>query len=61
MITVVAVEYLINLGGLGNLVGELAERYDLAATYAAVCFVIAVSVLIFAAVERLERWLRLSV
>ena len=61
MITVVAVEYLINLGGLGNLVGELAERYDLAATYAAVCFVIAVSILFFAAVERLERWLRLSV
>ena len=61
MITIVAVEYLINLGGLGNLVGELAERYDLAATYAAVCFVVAVSILFFAAVERLERWLRLSV
>lgn len=60
MITVVAVEYLITLGGLGSLVGELAERYDLAATYAAVCFVVAVSVVFFVVVERLEKWLRLS-
>lgn len=60
MITVVAVEYLITLGGLGSLVGELAERYDLAATYAAVCFVVAVSVVFFLVVERLEHWLRLS-
>jgi NitT/TauT family transport system permease protein len=61
MITIVAVEYLINLGGLGNLVGELAERYDLAATYASICFVIAVSVLFFVGLERCEKWLRLSV
>lgn len=61
MITVVAVEYLINIGGLGNLVGELAERYDLAATYAVVGFVIAASVLFFVFLERLERWLKLSV
>ena len=61
MITVVAVEYLITLGGLGSLVGELAERYDLAATYASVCFVIAVSVVFFVLLERVEKWLRLSV
>jgi ABC-type nitrate/sulfonate/bicarbonate transport system permease component len=61
MITIVAVEYLITLGGLGSLVGELAERYDLAGTYAAVCFVVGVSILFFAFLERLEKWLRLSV
>jgi len=60
MITVVAVEYLITLGGLGQLVGELAERYDLAATYAAVCFVVGVSILFFVFLEWVERWLRLS-
>lgn len=60
MITVVAVEYLITLGGLGRLVGDLAERYDLAATYAVVCFVVAVSVLFFFLLERVERWLRPS-
>ena len=36
---------------------ELAERYDLAGTYAAICFVILVSVLFFVALEKVERWL----
>jgi NitT/TauT family transport system permease protein len=58
LINVVGVEYLINFGGLGQLINELAERYDLAGTYAAICFVILVSVVFFAATERLERWLR---
>ena len=61
MITIVAVEYLITLGGLGRLVGELAERYDLAATYAAVCFVVIISILFFIVVEKAEKWLRISV
>jgi ABC-type nitrate/sulfonate/bicarbonate transport system permease component len=58
LINIVAVEFLINFGGLGQLVNDLAERYDLAATYAAICFVVLVSVLFFAATERVERWLR---
>ena len=37
---------------------ELAERYDLAGTYAAIFFVILVSVCVFVLMERLERWLR---
>ena len=37
---------------------ELAERYDLPGTYAAICFVILVSVLFFIGTERIERWLR---
>ncbi len=57
LINIVGVEFLINFGGLGQLVNELAERYDLAATYAAICFVILVSVCFFIASERLERWL----
>ena len=47
----------INFGGLGQLINELAERYDLPGTYAAICFVILVSVLFFMAVEKAERWL----
>ena len=35
-----------------------AERYDLAGTYAAICFVILVSVVFFMFTERVERWLR---
>lgn len=60
MITVVAVEYLITLGGLGKLVGERAQLYDLSATYAAVCFVVAVSIIYFMLLERIETWLRRS-
>ena len=58
MLNIVGVEYLINFGGLGQLINELAERYDLAGSAAAICFVILVSIIVFAFTERLERWLR---
>ena len=58
LINIVGVEFLINFGGLGQLVNELSERYDLPGTYAAICFVILVSVLFFLGTERIERWLR---
>jgi ABC-type nitrate/sulfonate/bicarbonate transport system permease component len=58
LINIVGVEFLINFGGLGQLVNELAERYDLPGTYAAICFVILVSVCFFMGTERIERWLR---
>ena len=60
LINVVGVEFLINFGGLGQLINDLAERYDLAGTYAAICFVILVSVLFFIVVEWVERWLTRS-
>ena len=58
LINIVGVEFLINYGGLGQLIEDLAERYDLGGTYAAICFVILVSVLFFMALEKAERWLR---
>ncbi len=58
LINVVGVEFLIKYGGLGQLIEDLAERYDLAGTYAAICFVILVSVLFFITLEKIERWLR---
>jgi NitT/TauT family transport system permease protein len=58
LINVVGVEFLINYGGLGQLIEDLAERYDLPGTYAAICFVILVSVVFFMALERVEKWLR---
>jgi NitT/TauT family transport system permease protein len=57
LINVVGVEFLINFGGLGQLINDLAERYDLPGTYAAIGFVILVSVVFFATTERVERWL----
>ena len=58
LINIVGTEFLINFGGLGQLINDLAERYDLSGTYAAICFVILVSVLFFMALEKAERWLR---
>jgi NitT/TauT family transport system permease protein len=58
LINIVGVEFLINFGGLGQLVNHLAERYDMPGTYAAISFVVIVSVLSFFALERAERWLR---
>jgi len=58
LINIVGVEFLINFGGLGQLINELAERYDLPGTYAAILFVVLVSVLFFMLMERIERWLR---
>jgi NitT/TauT family transport system permease protein len=58
LINVVGVEFLINFGGLGQLINDLAERYDLPGTYAAIFFVILVSVCFFVIIEKTERWLR---
>jgi ABC-type nitrate/sulfonate/bicarbonate transport system permease component len=58
LINVVGIEFLINFGGLGQLINDLAERYDLPGTYATIFFVILVSVCFFIITERIERWLR---
>lgn len=57
LINIVGVEYLINFGGLGQLINDFAERYDLPGTYAAIGFVILMSILFFVVCERAERWL----
>ena len=54
-INVVGLEYLVNFGGLGYLVGRMYDRYDIPAMYAAVVFVLLISVLGFWVAERLER------
>ncbi|MCC6609880.1 MAG: ABC transporter permease subunit [Burkholderiales bacterium] len=54
-INVVALEYLVNFGGLGFLVGRMYDTYNIPAMYAAVAFVLLISVLGFWLVERLER------
>ncbi len=58
MIYVVAIEFLVSIGGLGFLVGDLYDRYDIPGMYGAIIFVVLVSVLFFAGTERLERWLK---
>jgi NitT/TauT family transport system permease protein len=58
LINIVGGEFLINLGGLGQLINELAERYDLPGTYAAIGFVVLASMLFFVCMEHIERWLQ---
>ena len=58
LINIVGLEFLINLGGLGQLINELAERYDLPATYAAIFFVVLISVGLFVALDGIEKWLK---
>ena len=58
LINVVGVEFLINLGGLGQLINELAERFDLPGTWAAIGLVVLISICFFLLLEGGERWLR---
>jgi ABC-type nitrate/sulfonate/bicarbonate transport system permease component len=58
LVNVVAVEFLINFGGLGQLVVEMADRYETEGVYAAILFIAVISAALYAATERLERWWR---
>jgi len=58
LINVVGVEFLINLGGLGQLINDLSERFDLPGTWAAIGLVVVVSICFFVLLDGGERWLR---
>ena len=58
LINVVGVEFLVNLGGLGQLIADLADRFELAAMYGAVLTVILASTCFFVLTEWVERWMR---
>jgi ABC-type nitrate/sulfonate/bicarbonate transport system permease component len=58
LINIVGVEFLVNFGGLGQLIADLSDRYELPAMYGAVLFVILISTCFFVLTERLEQWLR---
>lgn len=58
MINIVAVEFLVGIGGLGFVVSDMYDRYEIPSMYSAVVFVIALSSLFFFALEWFERWLK---
>ncbi|HET9149110.1 MAG TPA: ABC transporter permease subunit [Alphaproteobacteria bacterium] len=58
LIVVVALEFLLSLGGLGGMVGDMYDRYDIPATYAAIVFVLVLSAVYFRILERIQTWLR---
>jgi len=58
LINVVGVEFLINFGGLGELIDDLSQRWELPSMFGAILFVILTSVAFFWATGRVERWFR---
>jgi NitT/TauT family transport system permease protein len=58
LISVVGVEFLINFGGMGELINDLAQRWEIPAMFGAIFFVVLTSVLFFFVTEQVERWLR---
>ncbi|MGE0745981.1 MAG: ABC transporter permease [Rhodospirillales bacterium] len=58
LVNIVAIEYLVDFGGLGRVVSEMYFRFEIPATYASILAVICVSVLFYWGFGRIERWLR---
>ena len=58
LISVVGVEFLINFGGLGELIDDLAQRWEIPMMFGAILFVMITSVGFFWITEKVERWLR---
>ena len=58
LISVVGIEFLINFGGLGELIDDLAQRWEIPMMYGAIGFVVIASICFFYLTERLERWLK---
>lgn len=57
ILNVIGIEFLISVGGLGQLIATLGDRFDYPQMYAGIFFVILVSVAFFWITERLEQWL----
>jgi ABC-type nitrate/sulfonate/bicarbonate transport system permease component len=57
LINVVGVEFLIGFGGLGLMIAELGDRFEIAGMYASILVVLLCSVSFFYFTERLETWL----
>jgi len=58
LISVVGIEFLINFGGLGELIDDLAQRWEIPMMYGAIFFVVLTSMCFFYLTEKLERWIR---
>ena len=58
LVSVVGIEFLIELGGLGRLASEMYFRYQVAAMYAVIVVIVGVSLLFFWGLQGLETRLR---
>jgi NitT/TauT family transport system permease protein len=58
LINIIAIEYLVDIGGLGRIVADRYFRFDISGTYTAIIAVAAISILFNWLIGRLERWVR---
>jgi len=58
LITVVGVEFLIGYGGLGALIPDLADRFEIPAMYGAIVFIVLMCACAQMIVRQIEAWLR---
>lgn len=58
LVNIVAIEYLTDFGGLGRIVSQMYDRFDIPETYASIVAVILVSTFFYWGFGRVEKWLR---
>jgi NitT/TauT family transport system permease protein len=58
LVNIVAIEYLTDFGGLGRIVSQMYDRFDIPETYASIAAVILVSTFFYWGFGRVEKWLR---
>jgi NitT/TauT family transport system permease protein len=58
LVNIIAIEYLIDIGGLGRIVADRYFRFDIPGTYSAIIAVTIISVLFNWLIGRGERWVR---
>jgi NitT/TauT family transport system permease protein len=58
LINIIAIEYLVDVGGLGRIVADRYFRFDIAGTYTAIIAVAAISILFNWLISKIERWVR---
>lgn len=58
LINIIAVEFLVDAGGLGRMVSDRYFRFDIAGTYTAICAVAMISIAFTLIINRLEKMVR---
>lgn len=58
LINIIAIEYLVDVGGLGRIVADRYFRFDISGTYTAIIAVAAISILFNWLIGRVEQWVR---
>lgn len=58
LINIIAIEYLVDIGGLGRIVADRYFRFDIPGTYTAIIAVTAISITCNWLIGALERWVR---